>query len=65
MFDKEHSLVLNNRPSHHGLMTTNNTTTRTRRLRGSVRTIWQESVAAHRAMLRLTPYFDEHRDDGR
>jgi hypothetical protein len=46
-------------------MTTTTTTTRTRRLRGSVRTIWQESVAAHRAMARLTPYFDEHRDDGR
>jgi hypothetical protein len=46
-------------------MNTNNTTTRTRRLRGSVRAIWQESVAAHRAMARVAPYFDEHRDDGR
>jgi hypothetical protein len=40
-------------------------TSRSRRLRGSVRSIWQESVAAHRAMARLTPYYDEHRDDGR
>ena len=40
-------------------------TTRTRRLRRSVRAIWQESVAAHRAMARLTPYYDEHRDEGR
>ena len=46
-------------------MNTNTTTTKTRRLRGSVRNIWHESVAAHRAMTRLTPYFDEHRDDGR
>jgi hypothetical protein len=46
-------------------MNTTTTTTKTRRLRGSVRTIWQESVAAHRAMARLTPYFDEHREDGR
>jgi hypothetical protein len=46
-------------------MNTNTTTTKTRRFRGTVRTIWQESVAAHRAMARLTPYFDEHRDDGR
>jgi hypothetical protein len=49
-------------------MNTNTTTTatkKTRGLRSSVRTIWQESVAAHRAMARLTPYFDQHRDDGR
>jgi hypothetical protein len=46
-------------------MNTNTITTKTRRLRGSVRTIWQESVAAHRALARLTPYFDAHRDDGR
>jgi hypothetical protein len=45
--------------------TMNTRTTRTRRLRGSVRTIWQDSIAAHRAMARLAPYFDEHRDEGR
>jgi hypothetical protein len=41
------------------------TTTRPRRRRGTIRHLWQESVDAHRAMLRLTPYFDEHRQDGR
>jgi hypothetical protein len=46
-------------------MNTNTATTTARRLRGSVRTVWQESVRAHRAMARLTPYFDEHRDAGR
>jgi hypothetical protein len=46
-------------------MKTNTTTTRTRRLRGSVRAIWKESVAAHRAMARLTPYSDQHRQEGR
>jgi hypothetical protein len=46
-------------------MNTHTTTTKSRRIRGSIRHAWQESVAAHRAMLRLTPYFDEHRQDGR
>jgi len=36
-----------------------------RRLRGTIRHIWHDSVVAHRAMARLTPYFDEQRQDGR
>jgi hypothetical protein len=31
----------------------------------SLRHAWHESVAAHRAMMRLTPYFDAYRQDGR
>lgn len=46
-------------------MTTTHSNRKNRRLRGSLRHIWQDSVEAHRAMLRLTPYFDEHRQDGR
>ncbi|WP_191907816.1 hypothetical protein [Nocardioides cynanchi] len=46
-------------------MTTNSTTRKSRRLRGTIRDIWDDSVRAHRAMARLTPYFDEQRQDGR
>jgi hypothetical protein len=46
-------------------MNTHTTTRKSRRLRGTIRHIWQDSVEAHRAMARLTPYFDEHRQDGR
>lgn len=46
--------------------TTKTTTHATRRpLTSGLRQVWQESVAAHRAMLRLTPYFDQYRQDGR
>lgn len=41
------------------------TTHKNRRLRSSLRHIWQDSVEAHRAMARLTPYFDKQRQDGR
>jgi hypothetical protein len=46
-------------------MNATTSTRKTPRLRGTIRHIWHESVEAHRAMLRLTPYFDEHRQDGR
>jgi hypothetical protein len=46
-------------------MTTKTTITKARRVRGTIRHIWEDSVNAHRAMARLTPYFDEHRQDGR
>ena len=36
-----------------------------RRIRTSLSHAWQDQVAANRALLRLAPYFDEHRDDGR
>ena len=57
--------MLNGFPAHHGDMNTTDTTRKNRRLRGTLRHIWEDSVAAHRAMLRLTPYFDEQRQDGR
>jgi hypothetical protein len=43
----------------------NTNPTRNRRLRTSIRHMWDDQVAAHRALLRLTPYFDDHRQDGR
>ncbi len=46
-------------------MNTHTTTRKPRRLRGTIRHIWDDTVAAHRAMLRLTPYFDDQRQDGR
>jgi hypothetical protein len=46
-------------------MNTTTTARKPRRLRGTLRHIWDDSVAAHRAMARLTPYFDEQRQDGR
>jgi hypothetical protein len=46
-------------------MTTHTTTAKSRRLRGTIRHIWNDSVQAHRAMARLTPYFDQQRQDGR
>jgi hypothetical protein len=46
-------------------MNTQTTTTKNRRFRTSIRHMWDDQVAAHRALLRLTPYFDEHRQDGR
>jgi hypothetical protein len=42
-----------------------NTTSRTRTFRSTMRRAWDDQVAAHRALLRLTPYFDNHREDGR
>jgi hypothetical protein len=46
-------------------MNTNKSTQKGRRIRTSLRSMWQDQVAANRAMLQLRPYFDEHRDDGR
>jgi hypothetical protein len=57
--------VLKGLSAHHGHMNSHTTTTKNRRLRSSLRNMWQDQVAAHRALLRLTPYFDEHRQDGR
>jgi hypothetical protein len=46
-------------------MTTNKHPQKSRRIRTSLRSMWQDQVAANRAMLSLTPYSDRHRDDGR
>jgi hypothetical protein len=46
-------------------METNNTTTKNRRFRSSLRHMWDDQVAAHRVLLRLTPYFEEYRQNGR
>jgi hypothetical protein len=46
-------------------MNTNTTTTKNRRFRSSLRHLWDDQVAAHRALLRLTPYVDKSRRDGR
>ena len=57
---KKPSLVLNDGPSHHGPMNTNQNTSqnasRSRRLRAFVRYAWGDHVAAHRALLRVPPY---------
>lgn len=46
-------------------MNTNHTTQKNRRFRGALRTMWQDQVAANRALLSLTPYYDRQRQDGR
>jgi hypothetical protein len=46
-------------------MNTTQNTTKNRRVRTFMRYAWSDQVAAHRALLRLTPYFDRHRQDGR
>jgi hypothetical protein len=46
-------------------MNTNKNSRKNGRIRTSLRSMWQDQVAANRAMLQLRPYFDEHRDDGR
>jgi len=64
-FRKKRSLVLNGSVRHHGGMNTTQNTTKNRRVRTFMRYAWSDQVAAHRALLRLTPYFDRHRQDGR
>lgn len=58
---KKYSLVLNDHPGHHGVMNTTTTTHthgRAARLRTFLKYAWGDSVAAHRAMLRVPPYDD-------
>jgi hypothetical protein len=62
---KKYSLVLNDWLGHHGLMTehtttqsTSTSTSRHGRLRTFLKYAWGDSVAAHRAMLRVPPYDD-------
>lgn len=57
--------MLKNESAHHGDMNTNHTTQKNRRFRGALRTMWQDQVAANRALLSLTPYYDRQRQDGR
>lgn len=47
------------------MTTYTNPSTQPRNLRSALRHLWDDQVAAQRALLRLTPYFDEHRQDGR
>jgi hypothetical protein len=66
MIGKNNSLVLNSHQGHHGDMTSHEKTTRNRRIRTFLRYAWGDSVAAHRALLRVPPYDDylfNHRDE--
>jgi hypothetical protein len=65
MFRKQHSLVLKSRTTHNGGMNKNQNTQKGRRIHLSLREMWKDQVAANRAMLSLTPYYDRHRQDGR
>lgn len=66
MIVQKASLVLKRQATHAGDMNSHtNTSSRRHGLRSIVRRAWHEQVAAHRALLRMTPYFDAHRDDGR
>jgi hypothetical protein len=58
---KEDSLVLNGRRGHHGVMTehTNHShPTRAARARAFLKDVWDDSAAAHRALMRVAPYDD-------
>ncbi len=46
-------------------MTTNRKTQKGHRFHLSLREMWRDQVAANRAMLSLTPYYDRQRQDGR
>ena len=49
---------------HHGGMRTNDETTRTNRIRASLRHIWHDTNKASRAQFRLPPY-DDYLQHGR
>jgi hypothetical protein len=58
--------VLNSSGHHHRDMKTNTNTSKGRRFRTFMRHAWGDSVAAHRAMLRVPPYQDyllNHRNE--
>jgi hypothetical protein len=58
---KKYSLVLKDWPRHHGVMTEHTTTpqsSRSAKVRTFLKYVWGDSVAAHRAMLRVPPYDD-------
>ena len=72
MNSKKYSLVLNDYWGHHGVMNQHPTTAQTApsarhgRLRTFLKYAWGDSVAAHRAMLRVPPYDDyliNHRNE--
>ena len=56
--DKKHSLVLNGCGLHDRCMTTNDKTSRGRRLRTFVRDAWTDQLRASKALLELQPYDD-------
>ena len=57
---KKHSLVLNSAVGDDGAMNTTAKTKKNHRVRAALRTMWQEQVAANRALLRINPS-DERR----
>lgn len=68
---KKYSLVLKSLRGHHGGMTEPTTRhshqpSRSAKVRTFLKYVWGDSVAAHRAMLRVPPYDDylfNHRDE--
>jgi hypothetical protein len=52
MVRKKHSLVLNSLVLHHGDMTENKNASKARRVNSFMRYMWNDQVAAHRALLR-------------
>ena len=58
MIRKKPSLVLNSREGHHGDMTTNEKTSKGRKIRTFLRYAWGDQVAANRALLRPPAYDD-------
>jgi hypothetical protein len=55
---KKHSLVLNSSTGDDGAMTENRNPSKARRLTTFVRHMWNDQVAANRALLRTPPYDD-------
>jgi hypothetical protein len=61
MKGKEDSLVLKDHARHHGVMTEHRNPshpTRTARARAFLKYVWDDTTAAHRALLRVAPYDD-------